>query len=370
MDGGSLRSVAFRDEFRRLGLRPVWIGSCRSDVAGHSSLPGPRRKVVALLRTFWGRSNYVRERLASQRWRRAVQTVAKAVDASTVVWGNYYWSYTEWVLAGGSPTARIYLDTHNAEREWFENIARGTRNPLTRLVCRISIAHAERTLRSLPATVTLVHVSARDEAYYRALAPQCGHRIVLNGCRLRPLAIGVRPPGRPRLYFLGSLSVQMNYDALQNFAMSFWPTLRDICDFTVFGSNPSAAVRRLCQHHDWPLLANLPDGELDPSIANQDALVMPFGYSAGSKLKLVDALGRGKQVLATPAAMRELSQPPSTVLVGETGEDWRRMVAMMRLEDPGAARLSHAYAEQFSWANVIAAFVREESALHVQALHL
>jgi hypothetical protein len=326
--------------------------------------------MISLLRTVVGRSNYVRERLAGEAWRRAVETVAKRSDASTVVWGNYYWSHEEWVRAGGSPSARIYLDTHNAEREWFENISQSTRNPLIRLACRVSIAHAERTIRALPTTVTLVHVSARDKVYYHALAPQCAHRIVQNGCRLRPPVTGARVPGRPRLYFLGSLAVQMNREALEYFAANFWPSLRDSCDFTVFGSNPSAAVSRLCRQHGWPLWVNLPDGELDPLVAVQDALVMPFDRTAGSKLKLVDALGRGKQVLTTPAPVRDLPAPPSTVLTGETGEDWRRMVAALRLDDPATARLSRAYAEQFSWTSVIAAFVRQESALHVKPEHL
>jgi len=364
MDGGSLRSAAFRDEFRRFGLSSLWLGHDRTDVPAFPRLYQVRSKEVAALRTLAFRSHYISERVIGADWRAALRHAVNIAGSTTPVWCNFYWTYVEWAKAGGQGV--IYIDTHNAEREWFENIAKGAGNPLTKLVCKVSIAHAEGNVRNLPPAVTLVHVSERDEAYFKLLAPQCRHVVVPNGCQMRAPETGSRRPGPPRLYFLGSLGVQMNHDALLNFATNYWPTLRDRCEFTVFGSNPSATVRQLCQRNGWQLHINLPAAQLDPLVREQDALALPFAYTAGSKLKLVDALSRGKYVLSTPAPLREMTNLPDTVLVGKTAADWSRLLGSMVLGDENKAACSREFSAQFSWPRVIGSFLAKETALHVK----
>jgi hypothetical protein len=362
-DGGSLRSIAFRTEFKRAGLPVLWLGRARTDVPGYERLRAPSSKLAAALRSVLRHTNYVGERLVGPDWRAAAKAAAANTGGETIVWQNFIWSNAEWARAGGS--GRVFIDTHNAEREWFENIATKTRNPLTRAVTRASISASEKLVRRLPATTTLVHVSPGDLAYYTSLAPHCRHVVVPNGCQVRPIRRLPRPPGRPRLYFLGSLGVQMNLDALRNFATRFWPALRNQCDFAVFGSSPLPAVATLCQEMNWPLHANLGDAELDRLLAEFDVAVLPFAYTAGSKLKLSDALIRGMHVLTTPDGVRGVDNLPPTVAIGLAGADWVRNLTAMDLASETSRELSLAYARSFTWEKIVGSFLQgPHSPLH------
>jgi hypothetical protein len=357
-DGGSLRSLAFRTEFKRSGLPVLWLGRESTDVPGHCDLRPPRSKLAAALRSVLQRTNYVGERHVGADWRAAAARVAVETDDHTVVWQNFIWSHAEWNRAHGR--GRVFIDTHNSEREWFENIAAKTRNPLIRAVARASISASEELVRNLPSTTTLIHVSPSDFAYYSSLAPHCRHAVVANGCQIRPVRRLPRQPGRPRLYFLGSLGVQMNLDALRNFSSRFWPALCGRSEFSVFGSSPSSSVKVLCQEMGWPLHADLHDVELDRRLIDYDVAVMPFAYTAGSKLKLTDALIRGMHVLTTPEGARGAENLPPTVMIGAAGADWVKKLGTMDLEDHRAVELSLAYARSFTWEKIVDSFLRSQ----------
>ena len=360
LDGGSLRSLAFRDGFSRLGMNPTWIGRECSNIPGCERISAPNRKLIAAFRTLLRRTSYTNERHVGRDWRRAARAAVANMTskADVIIWGNFVWSYAEWQLAGGG--GRFYIDTHNSEREWFESLVRESRNLLVRRVALASIDYAEDIVRRLPKSTTLVHVSERDQFYYQNLAPQCRHKIVPNGCLERPPRQLPRIDGPPRLYFLGSLGAQMNFDALHNFAHVFWPALRAHATFEVFGSMPSDKVVQLCHSQGWPLHPNLPDAELDRLLFGFDVAVMPFAYAAGSKLKLIDALIRGMHVLSTPSGIQGNTGLPSTVAVGSSGGDWAAALQRMNLNSEQLGEESKAYARNYTWEKIIGSFISNE----------
>jgi hypothetical protein len=355
-DGASIRSVAFRDQFLKHGCDVVWVGPHSQTRHVSSQTFVGRDKYIAAARTILNRSHYLRERHAHANWSRAMRSAIALANSETVIWGNFVWTYAEWAHAGG--TGRFFLDTHNSEREWYENLSAGSRNPLVRGVAASSIAYAEGLVRGLPASVTCVHVSDRDRMYYETLAPQSRHIVVPNGCSLRPVKALPRRPGMPRLYFLGSLGVQMNYDALHHFATHFWPLLRPHCSFAVFGSSPSPDIRQLCQSQKWPLKPDLVDADLDRELRDFDVAILPFAYGAGTKLKFTDALSRGMHVLTTPEGTSGISCLPRTVVAARTGQEWLSALTRFDLDTAAAVEASTTYARAVSWDQVIGAFLR------------
>lgn len=359
IDGGSLRSFAFRSQFERLGANVMWLGNERTSLPEFKRISAPQSKNLAALATVLKRTNYVLERNVGSQWRDAVKSAALQVTAETPVWINFGWAVPEWSRHISS--RHLYIDTHNSEREWFENYARQSRNPLLRAVCQRSIAYVENILRCLPDAATCVHVSENDRNYYRSLTPNCRHVVVPNGCRIIESMATSRPPGRPRLYFLGSLSARMNADALSNFASVYWPNLQGCCEFSVFGSNPSPDIVALCEAQEWPLLANLDDTTLSKKLDLLDILVMPFAYGAGTKLKLVDGLGRGKVVLATCVSVKGIEDGPATLLVEDDPTKWRDIIMGMKLDDMQLRECSLQYARRFTWENVIQDFLASDT---------
>ena len=361
MDGGSLRSIAFRDAFARHGLRPVWIGRERTNLPEHLELRAPSSKNLAALRTIYFGTHYVRERQVGSDWLRAVRAAARKEGLTAPVWVNFVWCVPEWIKY--SDNKNLYIDTHNSEREWFTNLGKDCRNPLVRRICSNSIRYAEAIVRGLPTSATCVHVSRSDLEYYQALAPKCRHVIVPNGCAAYDPPLPIRRPGPVRLYFLGSLGVRMNQDALQNFAQVYWPKLRSVAQFSVFGSSPSPGIVALCQRQGWHLRVNLDEADLSLALMDFDALVLPFGYGAGSKLKLYDALARGKWVISTLEGVTGVPEYPDTVLVRSSADEWLQTVRGLPLLDLAAAARSQAFARQYSWPILIEHFLRRDSGL-------
>jgi len=153
----------------------------------------------------------------------------------------------------------------------------------------------------------------------------------------------------------------MNEDALLNFARVYWPYVKSIAHFTVFGSTPSPNVKALCDREGWALKANLDESQLTQSLNDYDAIVLPFGYGAGSKLKLYDALARGKYVISSKEGITGISGYPSTVLVRNTADDWCRAINQLALGDPEAAKQSRSFAKKYSWPVLIGKFLSEDT---------
>jgi hypothetical protein len=89
---------------------------------------------------------------------------------------------------------------------------------------------------------------------------------------------------------------------------------------------------------------------------------MPFAYSAGTKLKLVDALSRGMYVVSTPVALKGAANLPDTVRSAETGIEWKNAVNTLDLNAAAAIEASRSYARQFTWGSLIGSFLNKSLA--------
>ena len=347
-DGGSIRSWKF---YEALNQRVDCVFISRE----HAVLGDRRQRIVppvggkraAALRTVLALSHYVKERHVSKA---SIQTFREAAFYTGCVYANFVWSSD--LLNGRCPD---YIDTHNSEARWFDNIAGTTRSPLVKLVCAISKRHSIESLRQLSPRVVLVHVSEEDRRWYAALCPQSRHVVVPNGCTIVQRALMPSFGGKRQLYFLGNLGLSMNEDALQHLGESGWQQLSTFCDLRVLGARPSERVRRLCARFGWKLFADLPSDELDRVVADCEFAIMPFERSAGTKLKFYDALGRGMYVLATPAAICGISAPPRSVAIAHV-RDWADVVRHTSRLGREAVIQAQKYASEYSWDSVYSRF--------------
>jgi glycosyltransferase involved in cell wall biosynthesis len=246
---------------------------------------------------------------------------------------------------------RLVVDTHNYDPELFAGFASASRNPITYLLCRRAIDNSRQTLAALPIGTTLVHVSESDAAAYRRDRPDLTHVVVENGCRLVPRTSvpDYDRPGKKQLLFVGSLSTQMNQDALRYLARRFWPLIRDLANLKVIGSSPSAAAISLCATHGWHLCPNLADEELEREYTAAHYAIAPFPYGAGSKLKLMEACGHGVPVLTTSAGVTGVVRPPPCVHVSDEPDGWKRILQRGCPPTEQEVRETLRFAEHVSW---------------------
>jgi glycosyltransferase involved in cell wall biosynthesis len=124
--------------------------------------------------------------------------------------------------------------------------------------------------------------------------------------------------------FWGRLDFGPNVQALEWFCGRVWPLLRQrVPDarFTVYGFNPTPAVRELTGRDGIDLIPDLPD--LRQEVARHQAVVLPFVSGGGIKNKLLEAAAMGKAIVCSPTACGGLRLPgEKPFLLGQTPEQW------------------------------------------------
>ncbi len=250
---------------------------------------------------------------------------------------------------------RLLVETHNYDPAIYAGLRDGSRNPLLRYLCDQAARNALREVAALPKGTTMVHVSESDAAAYREKRPDLRHVVIENGCRVAPRTstpdYATTEP--KQLIFVGSLSAQMNQDALVNFSRTYWPSLRGVTRMRVVGSKPSAGISTLCNAEGWELCPNVSDAELEGFYASAHFAVAPFAYGAGSKLKLMEACGRGVPMLSSQAGVTGMTTIPPCVHVTDEPKEWKRIVQEWT-PTPKDVRLTLDFAEQVSWPGLAA----------------
>jgi glycosyltransferase involved in cell wall biosynthesis len=356
-DGADRRSWCLFSELRKCGLRIEYIGrNCWLDYSGkiyayRSGKSSGMRKVTAAARAVLRRRHYLREKFVDGLIYDLVKERIRT-HAPTLIIASYLYSLE--LLDAVDPMRPVFLDTQNDEWEWFDNIQSHTRNPLTKVLCLISKKAAGNYLAALGSNYRLLHVSRADLRAYQQRRPDLTHIVVPNGCEVQPRgsAPDYASKSKKTVVFVGSLSAKMNQDALQYLGDTFWVALAPYAQVRVIGSHPTRNVRRMCRRFGWELLENVDDATLARLYESAHFAVMPFQYGAGSKLKLLEACGRGVPVLATPAALCGIDRVPSAVLVSARPEDWGGFVRDTSASLSLARNESIEFARQYSWGTI------------------
>lgn len=315
-----------------------------------------RSRYVAGARTVLRRSHYFAEKFWTKKFRDQLARQLAARPTSIVVasFPAIAALIRRKLLKDDRRT--IWVESHNYEPEWFENFVRAGSPVSVRLAAKSSLRWLDGCLPALLDREFFLHVSERDQKCYAALRE---HRSAVApvGAEMPPSTVvkGKKNGGTLRLIFLGSLSVKMNADALNFFAERFFPVLEEQLRgkllVQVVGSAPSSSVQQLCSKNGWSLHADVDEGTLSELLQCGDFLIMPFAYSAGSKLKIVKALAHGLPILGTTCLGPDLTTLPYPCLASDEPLDWSVHVAEVArqgvtFEQANALR---ARAEMFSW---------------------
>ncbi|UZP67553.1 TIGR03087 family PEP-CTERM/XrtA system glycosyltransferase [Desulfovibrio mangrovi] len=113
------------------------------------------------------------------------------------------------------------------------------------------------------------------------------------------------PPVRNhRMFFCGAMSYLPNVDAVEWFARSVFPLVREVlpdAEFFVVGSNPASRVQHLAAIDGVTVTGKVPDVRL---YARDAALcVVPLRIARGLQNKVLEAMAMARPVVATPEAV-------------------------------------------------------------------
>jgi glycosyltransferase involved in cell wall biosynthesis len=357
LDGADRRSWHLHEGIVAQGIDTRFIGR---NVTAYgpkvATLPGTgpgwrdRKALVALSALLTGQ-NYWQFKMLTPAVMGAMAELSPGDFDVTIV----HFLYNLPVLQGwsGKPM-RLVIDTHNYDPGIYAGLRNASRNPVLRRLCHQATATSLRRLRALPQGTTLVHVSESDLEAYRSQRPDLNHVVIENGCRVAPRTSAPDYAAGPKqLLFVGSLSAQMNQDALFNFGKVFWPSLKGIARMRVVGSLPPPAVKALCEAEGWELCPNVSEAELEGHYASAHYALAPFAYGAGSKLKLMEACGRGVPLIATRVGATGFSVTPPCLHITDEPKEWKRIVES---GTPTAQAIQETleFAERLSWPRLAA----------------
>jgi len=143
-------------------------------------------------------------------------------------------------------------------------------------------------------------------------------------------------PGQ--MLFLGTLSYYPNIDAVQFFHTSILPGVRKLCPdahLAVVGKEPETPILSLHDGVGCIVHGQVPD--VTPYFNTAALVVAPIRLGSGTRIKVLEALARGKAVVATSTAVEGLDLRPAVDLeIADTADAFT--AACARLLNDAQAR--------------------------------
>ena len=176
-----------------------------------------------------------------------------------------------------------------------------------------------------------------------------------------PAAPEPLPEGPGRLLFVGNRRYPPNRDGLGWFLAEVWPLLRreqPELTLEVVGHGPHLALAGVVS------AGFLPD--VNPAYRRCHLVVAPLRFGSGTPLKILEALGRGRAVVATPAAARGIVGHPDALRLADTPAAFAAAVRKL-LANPAAlgdlGRAAHAWARrEADWYRIMSGAVAQSLA--------
>jgi glycosyltransferase involved in cell wall biosynthesis len=197
--------------------------------------------------------------------------------------------------------------------------------------------------------------------------------VLSNGVDIDRFQLCLCEPDPRRILFIGSFAHLPNVMALAFFLREVWPMLDPVQPglHVIAGSRPEYFLRRYADRVQLDL--QQPRIELEafvadvrPAYRRATVVVAPLLASAGTNIKIMEAMAMGKAIVSTPAGINGLSELENgrDVIVVNTGEEMAYAIAGL-FDDPDTRRRIEHQArktavERYDWA-VIA---REQKRLY------
>jgi hypothetical protein len=238
---------------------------------------------------------------------------------------------------------------HNVEHEVYAGQAARAAGPGRRLLEREArlVEALERRLASQATAVWCL--TASDAERFEALG---AHRAIALEVPGRPTA-GAEARARDGVALIGNWTWEPNAVGLRWFAHEVAPLLDPALPVTVAGAGAEwiDADSRL----RW--LGRVDDAAA--FLAGARVVAIPAQAGGGIQVKTLDALAQGSWVVATPAAMRGIDEPPESVQIVEDGRAFARAVEVLARNpatlEPSTAALEWSSARAAAFAAAVAA---------------
>jgi len=248
--------------------------------------------------------------------------------------------------ATGTHTTRRVLVDHDATLrpvQSFDHLPRPLASTLEALDTSAWRRFAARTARRFDAAVAFTE---RDVASCQRAGFSRVEQIPLTmPARDRPLdAVGAAPPS---IVFVGYYRHPPNADAARWLVGEIFPRVRadyPSAQLVLVGDQLPADVRERAA--DGVVTAGAVD-DVSAYLDRAAVVVAPLRTGGGTRVKVLEALGAGKALVATPLALEGVDVPPEAALVARSTAEFAASIASLLRDDERRRQLGEA---AYAWA--------------------
>jgi polysaccharide biosynthesis protein PslH len=226
-----------------------------------------------------------------------------------------------WLANFIDPPKKLLTISHNIEQEIYLDSFQKARNFLSRLIYKRE-AHLMKEMEDKLATIVReVWTLTQHDAKYFSRIPGVG--------RVRAFAL---PPGLAKLQnkpisknfdigIIGSWAWKANEEALQWFLEAVYPHLPSHLSIHVAGKGAEWLTEK---YPNIYYRGFVPDAQ--EFMAQAKVVAIPTLSGGGIQIKTLDAIASGSPIVATPIALRGISDPPPTIKVAEQPENFANLL--------------------------------------------
>lgn len=366
ISGDRIRTFHLMDELRRRGWdvslfslvpadEPAGLQEALAQAANRWQLvPRTRSRVRRVVSLGIG---LLRQRAFQQDWfwsRDAAAACRAWLDASPqgvlFVEQLYMYPYVPSELRNAS-----VLDTQNVEVARLRTMASSGSGRARRLIARLQLHPVARfEARAVASVGRVLAVSREEQVEFEKFAPGRVH-LVPNGVQIKGTQPAERPPTSRRLLYLGSMGYGPNADAVTHFLDDIAPLVQVTgVSLDVVGSNPPSSVHRAAAKSAMRTTVSGFVPDVAPYYAEKRAMVVPLRHGGGTRLKILEALGRGLPVITTAVGCEGLGLTDRReTLIADTPQEFAGAVDRLMIDDElwmTLSRAGRAFVEQhYDW---------------------
>ncbi len=194
---------------------------------------------------------------------------------------------------------RIVLLQQNIEFVALENIGQSFKNPLKRFIYKFDahrLKKVETKFYNSDVICLQTFVSLEDKAFFEATFKNKETMLLQIGSELTEYKEIV---GGDNIMYFGKMSYPPNVEAAEWFALNVFSKIKKEipqAKYYIVGKDPSAELRSL---QDENVIVTGTVVDVSSYYDNAAIVVVPLFHGGGVKVKIMEALGRGKLVLTT-----------------------------------------------------------------------